>query len=135
LGVVDDDPTPPRPLVVAAAIVGLEGLALVGLALFLLVDTATGGAAHVPRGLLSAAFALLGAAALGFGARGLLRMSTSARTPVVVLELLALPVAYSLVFDSDRAPIGWPIFVAALAVLYLLFTPPVRAVMDRDLTR
>ncbi len=43
-----------------------------------------------------------------------------------------MPVAYSLAFDSDRPAYGGPILIVALAVLYLLFTPPARAVLDRE---
>jgi hypothetical protein len=41
-------------------------------------------------------------------------------------------VSYSLAFQANRVEYGGPIIVAALAVLYLLFTPPVRAVLDRE---
>jgi hypothetical protein len=64
-------------------------------------------------------------------ARALLRLRPAARTPVLVLEALALPVSYSLAFQAGRVGYGGPILVGALAVLYLLFTPPVRAVLDR----
>ena len=69
---------------------------------------------------------------LGLCARGLLRLRPAARTPVVVLQVLAVPVSYSLAFQAGRVGYGGPIFVAALAMLYLLFTPPVRAVLDRE---
>jgi len=130
---VSERPDPPRPLVVACAVIALEALALLGLVVFLVVDTAAGHSSHSARGLLSAAFALLGAAALGFGARGLMRLSQAARTPIVVLQLLALPVAYTMAFSAHRPALGGPILVAAIAVIYLLFTPPVREVLDRSL--
>ena len=41
-------------------------------------------------------------------------------------QLLALPVGYSLAFQAGRSATAAPILVAALAVLYLLFTPPAR---------
>ena len=52
-----------------------------------------------------------------------------------MLQLLALPVSYSLAFQAGRVGYGGPILVAALAVLYLLFTPPARAALDRDHAR
>ncbi len=64
--------------------------------------------------------------------RGLLHLRPAARTPVVVVEALALPVAYSLAFQANRVGYGGPILLTALAVLYLLFTPPVRTVLDRE---
>ena len=45
---------------------------------------------------------------------------------------VAVPVGYQLWFDSERPEWGGPIFFAALAVLYLLFTPPVRALLNRE---
>jgi len=122
----------PRPLLAASVIVALESLALTATAAFLVVDTAIGHPDSVGRALLGAALALVGALALAFGARGLVRLRSSARTPVVVLQLLALPVSYSLAFQAGRVGYGGPILVAALAVLYLLFTPPARAVLDRQ---
>src|SRR6266568_97665 len=78
------------------------------------------------------ALALLGAVVLVSCARGLLAQRPAARTPVVVLELLALPVSYSLGFQAGLLAYGVPIMFSALAVLYLLFTPAARAVLDRD---
>ena len=48
-----------------------------------------------------------------------------------MLELLALPVSYSLAFQSHLPVYGAPIMLSALAVLYLLFTPAARAALDR----
>ena len=48
-----------------------------------------------------------------------------------MIELLALPVSYSLAFQANRVGYGAPILLSALAVIYLLFTPPVREVLDR----
>ena len=115
----------------AVAIIGLEALALVVAAAILIVKTITGHPGSVGRALLDAAFALLGAGLLVLAGRGLWRLRPSARTPVIVLQLLALPVSYSLAFQAGRVGYGGPILVAALAVLYLLFTPPARAALDR----
>jgi hypothetical protein len=49
----------------------------------------------------------------------------------VVIQLLALPVSYSLGFQAGRIWYGGPIMAIALAVLFLLFTPPVREALDR----
>lgn len=111
---------------------GLEALALVGLAGFLLFDTATGAADDVGGALLGVALVLGCAAALVLGARGLLRCRPAARTPIVVLQVLAIPVSYSLGFQAGRVGVGGPMLLAALAVLYLLFTPPVREALDRE---
>jgi hypothetical protein len=51
---------------------------------------------------------------------------------VVVLELVALPVSYSLTFQAHLVGYGAPILVSAVAVLYLVFTPASRAILDRE---
>lgn len=121
----------PKPVLVAGVILVLEAAGLVGLAVFLVVDTLTGDPGNTGRALLSAAFALLGAAVLALGGRGLLRLRPAARTPVVILQLLAVPIAISLV-QSDQKAFGAPILIAAVAVVYLVFTPPARAALDRE---
>lgn len=127
-----EDGTAPVQLRVAAVVIGLESLALLVAAAILIGKTLVGHPDSVGRALLGAGFALLGAAALAAGGRGVLRMRPAARTPVVVLQLLALPVSYSLAFQAGRVEYGGPMLVAALAVLYLLFTPPARAALDRE---
>jgi len=122
---------PPRPLKAACGLLALEALGLLVGGVVLLVDTVTGHPTDRASAVLTAAFAVAGAVVLAFGARGLLRLRPAARTPIVVLEVLAVPVGYQLVFDSERPEWGWPVLLVALAVLYLLFTPPVRAVLDR----
>ena len=122
----------PVPLRVAAVVLVLEALGLAGLGLFEIVSSVTGHPNSVARALLGGALALLGAAALALGARGLLRLRPAARTPMVVLQLLAIPVSYSLAFQAGRVAYGGPILVAAVAVLYLVFTPPARAALDRE---
>jgi hypothetical protein len=129
---VIEDGTAPVQLRVAAVVIGLESLALLVAAAILIGKTLVGHPDSVGRALLGAGFALLGAAALAAGGRGVLRMRPAARTPVVVLQLLALPVSYSLAFQAGRVEYGGPMLVAALAVLYLLFTPPARAALDRE---
>lgn len=122
----------PAPLRAACALIGLEALALLGTAAFLFVDSVAGHPDSVAGALLIATATLLGGLLLGFCARGLWRRQPGARTPAVVLQLLALPVSYTMAFQAGRYGYGGPILVAALAVLYLLFTPPVRAVLDRE---
>jgi hypothetical protein len=129
--VIEDEPMPAQ-VRVAAAIVGFEALALVGAAALLVVKTLVGHPDSVGRALLLAALAVLGAAVLGLSARGLMHLNIASRTPVVLLQLLALPVSYSLAFQAGLVGYGGPILVAALAVLYLLFTPPARAALDRE---
>ena len=104
-------------LVVAAGVVG--------------VMTAAGAAEDVGRGLSDAGFALGGAAVLVIAALGLARLSPAARTPVIVVELLALPVGYSVAFQSGRVGYGVPVLISAAAVICLLFTPAATAQLQR----
>lgn len=122
----------PVALRAAAVILGIEALGLAGLGLFEIVSTVAGHPQSVGRAVFGGLLALLGAAALVLGARGLLLLRPAARTPMVVLQLLAVPVSYSLAFQAGRIEYGAPILVAALAVLYLVFTPPARAALERE---
>lgn len=129
---MDDDGEPPTQLRAAGLVLVLEALALLAAAGVLLVKTVTGHPDSIDRAVLGAALAIGGAVVLAWAARGLVHLHPSARAPVVVLQLLSLPVAYSLAFQAGLVVYGGPILVAALTVLYLLFTPPVRAVLDRE---
>jgi hypothetical protein len=125
----------PVQLRAATAVVCLQGVALLVAAAVLVVKTLTGHPDSVGRALLGAAMAVLGAAVLLTCARALLALRWPARTPVVVIELLALPVSYSLGFQAGLMAYGAPILLSALAVLYLLFTPPVRSALDHGRDR
>ena len=125
------DPSVPAPLRAAALIVALEALGVLIAAVALVVNTISGGANNVGRALFAAAIFVLFAAVLATCARGLLHMRPAARSPVVVIELMALAVAYGF-FQAGRDEYGIPVLVPALVVLYLVFTPPARAALDRE---
>jgi hypothetical protein len=102
----------------------------------LLVDkTVSGKPSDVAGALFGALFALAAGVLLAVAARGLRRLRGGFRSPVVVLQLLAVPVSYDLAFQAGRVAYGGPILVAALAVLFLLFTPASREVLDRRIER
>lgn len=123
----------PGPVRAAVCIVAVEALALLAAAAVLLTKTVLGHPDSLARALLDAGFAIFGAVLLALAARGLWRLRPAARTPVLVLQLLAIPVSYSLAFQADRVGYGGPILLAALTVLYLLFTPAARAALDREI--
>jgi hypothetical protein len=129
------EPAVAKQLQVAAGVILVQAGALLVIVLVLVIKTVTGHPDSLGRALLGAAMALAGALVLALGARGIYHHSPAARTPVVVLELLALPVGYSLGFQAGLIGYGGPILFSALAVLYLVFTPPARAALDhrRDL--
>jgi hypothetical protein len=111
----------------------LQACGLVLATLVLLVKTAGGSADNLGRAFSDLGFAALGAVGLALAARALLRLNVSVRTPVLLLEVLALPVGYSLGIQAGRYYYGVPILVTAVAVIYLLFTPPARRIFDRTL--
>jgi hypothetical protein len=117
----------------AAGTMLLQACGLVLATLVLLVKTAGGSADNLGRAFSDLGFAALGAVGLALAARALLRLNVSVRTPVLLLEVLALPVGYSLGIQAGRYYYGVPILVTAVAVIYLLFTPPARRIFDRTL--
>ena len=123
----------PRPLQLACGLLALQALALVGAAAIVLYKAATQQSTDVTGAVLLGAIALAGAVALVSCARAMLRLRPAARTPVIVIEFLALPVSYSLAIQAGRVGYGAPIMLSAVAVIYLLFTPPVREVLDRSI--
>jgi hypothetical protein len=122
----------PASLRIAVVVILAQALALVGLAVVVVIKAATGNPHSLAGALLGAVLALVAAAVFGYCARAMLQSRAVSRTPVVVLELVALPVSYSLTFQAHQVGYGAPILVSALAVLYLLFTPASRAILDRE---
>ncbi|MGX7679334.1 hypothetical protein ACSMXN_10595 [Jatrophihabitans sp. DSM 45814] len=123
----------PTAIRAAAAIVFAEAVALLGAAVVLLVLIAVHTTTRLWAAFAVVGFALGAAAVLWLCARGLNRLRPSARTPVVLIQLLTLPVTFSLGFQAGRLFIAVPILLAALATLVLLFTPEARQSLDRVL--
>ncbi len=129
-----DDPSKraPTSLRRAAALVALEGLAVVALGPILLIggilmsepDSASRAWAEVVTAILAGGLIL-------FLARELSRAAIWTRGPVVVIQILALPVGYSLATGSGQSWYGVPLLATAATVLYLLFTPESRLVFFR----
>jgi hypothetical protein len=109
----------------AAALVALQGLAGVGFAGYLVVNGASaaqGTGAVLPEAGL---FLVIGAAVLAL-ARGLARGRFWARTPAIVVQLLLLPVDWSLLMTAHRVVAGLLAGALLLATLALLMCPPAR---------
>ncbi|URN15058.1 MULTISPECIES: hypothetical protein [Streptomyces] len=114
---------PPR-VTAAAAVTGLEALALVAGGVYVLVNTLTGTPDGVTQALTGGAtLIVLGLIPL-LAARGLLLCRRWSRGPAIVTQILALPVAYTLLTGEGAAvPAGIALAVAAVAALVLLVHP------------
>ncbi|GHF65687.1 hypothetical protein GCM10018787_12460 [Streptomyces thermodiastaticus] len=119
-----DAPTArPRRLTYAAALCALEALALLAGGLWMLVLGLTGDADRqqaVTGGLTVLLLALLPLLAT----RGLLLRRSWSRGPAVITQVMALPVAYSLLHaDGVAVPAGIALTVVAVGALVLLVNP------------
>jgi len=124
---------PPRPIRLAAALVTVEGVALIVLALVEAVSAVVSEAASLTLALATAGVAAATGALLLWLARALTDLRGAARTPVVVVQLIALPIGWNLVGSSGRPELGLPILLLAAAVLSLLFgSEEARAALSRD---
>ncbi len=128
----EQNPTPQTPdaearpvrLTAAAALAGLEGLALVTGGVWILVLSLTGSPDDrqqaVTGGITLIVLALLPLLA----ARGLLLRRGWSRGPAVITQIMALPLAYNLLqADSMAIPGGIALAVVAVAALVLLVNP------------
>ncbi|HEX4816543.1 MAG TPA: hypothetical protein VFV66_27695 [Nonomuraea sp.] len=114
----------PLTLLIAAAVVTLEGLVALGLGVFVAVAALTGSPGNLTTALAEAGFgALVGAGLLWVAWGGLFRMERWGRAPGVLTQIFVLPVGYTLV-QSDQPQLGIPLLVVALAGLATLLAPP-----------
>ncbi|MEU7279661.1 hypothetical protein AB0A69_12880 [Streptomyces sp. NPDC045431] len=114
----------PARVTAAAAVAGLEALALFAGGAYLLVTSLTGK----PDGLTQALTGGVTLIALGlipfFAARGLLHCRSWSRGPAIITQLMALPVAWTLLqADSAAIPGGIALAAAAVTGLVLLLHP------------
>jgi len=127
------DPPPatdrPSALVVLVVLVASQGIGLVGIAAFLLVELMVASPTSAARAAMAALLTLLAGLGLLAVARGLRRVRRWARAPALVTQLLALPVAVGLV-QGGRWYVGVPLILWSLGVLALLFTPAVGEVLE-----
>jgi hypothetical protein len=124
----------PRPVLIAAALVAVEGVALLLLAVVNVVLTALDDAGSVPLALAGAALLAIFGGALLLLARALRALRPPARSPVVAVQVVALPVGWTLTSTNGRPEIGLPVLLLAAAVLVLLFgTAEARDALARDL--
>ncbi|MGI8625900.1 MAG: hypothetical protein ACR2J5_04910 [Geodermatophilaceae bacterium] len=108
----------------AAAIVALEGVAVLALGPILLVGgILLGRPDSLSRAWAEVVLAIAAGTLILFLARALSKAAGWSRAPVLVIQILAMPVGYSLAFPSEQPLYGIPVLAAGATVLYLLFTP------------
>lgn len=115
----EDQTGSPSALLAAAALLGVQALALTGIALFLAVRAFGSDVTNRGLALLAALTTLVGGAVFALLARGTLRRRSRVRAPALVLELLCLPVGWGL-FQGHKWGYGLPLVVVAVAVLLAL---------------
>lgn len=120
----------PRPLLAAAAVVAVESLVALVYALWLVVESFVGTPRERGQAIAVGITFLLIALPLPLVARGLARASMRARTPAVMMQLLALWIAYFMV--KAQFWIGAvPTVAAAVVGLVCIFTPASTATLTK----
>lgn len=119
-------PTSPPALRVAAALVAVQGLVLVVLAV---VEVASVASDRVALAVSTGLFFLAYGALLLAAARGLIQRATWARGPVLVTQVLQLGIAYNL---HEHLLIAAPLALYAVAVIVAMVHPTtIAALTDR----
>jgi hypothetical protein len=112
---------PPPQIRLAGVLVGLQGLAGIGVAVAILIRALSTGAVSGYLVGEIGFFLVLGGAVLAAGA-GLFAGRRWARSPAIVTELLLLPVVYSLLGPSRQIVLGVLAGVWVLAAFLLLIS-------------
>lgn len=112
----------PGPIRVAGVLVGLQGLAGVVFAAWLLVEAVRATSGPVPVGATAAWLASFGILLLIVGVN-LVRGRHGARSPAVVAQLLLLGVCWYAAGPSSQPAYGVAAAVFCVGVLVLLFCP------------
>ncbi|ACY99225.1 hypothetical protein Tcur_3692 [Thermomonospora curvata DSM 43183] len=114
-----------RPFTVtaAAALEGAEGVAALGFGAFVAWETLVGEPMDVVTAWAVTGMALLGGCCMLAVARGLLAAERWSRSPLVLTQLFALPVSWSLL-QSEQYRYGVPLMAAAVLALVLVLSGP-----------
>jgi hypothetical protein len=117
-------------LITGAAIEAAEGAAAVGFGLFVGWETIAGKPMDPASAIGVTLLAILGGAGMLVVARGLVRGQRWSRSPAVLTQLFALPVAVSLI-QSEQYGFGVPLVALAVAALVLILSKPSNDVLVR----
>ncbi|MGZ5403113.1 MAG: hypothetical protein ACXWDL_00555 [Nocardioides sp.] len=121
-------PRNPPPLIVAAALVAVEGAMIVVLAL---IETGNLNTGRLTMGITTAVFFAVYGAGLLFCARQLTRRASWARSPVVLAQLIQLGLAWSF-RGGETTWIALGLAVVALVVLVGIFHPDSLTALSDD---
>lgn len=119
-------PGAPCPLLVAAALVSLEGLGGIGFGIAEALHTTS---ARATMGVTTSLFFAVLGAALVLCAWGLSRSAAWARGPVLIAQLLALGLAWNFK-DGNTWPASIALAVPAAVVLVAMLRPASLAALD-----
>ena len=117
-----------RVLGVAAVLVALQGLGLVGVAVFYVVEVLRGRALEALSALIVAAMAALVGAGLLLVARGVRAGLRWSRAPALVTQLFLIPLAVNQI-QSGLPLLGLPLLGLAVLLVALLLSPPATAAL------
>jgi len=124
------EPAPPRPLAVAALLVGAESLACVGAGIGFLVAVGVGKPSDREVAATLAALLLVFGAGLALDARGLWRARPPAQTPAYLAQFFALVVAW---YQRHTLPaVTAVVVVAAVTVVAALSAREARDALRRS---
>ncbi|KOG87328.1 hypothetical protein [Streptomyces varsoviensis] len=119
-------PAGPRParLTAAAALAAVEGVALAGLGIYMLVMGLVGDPDNRMQAETGGVTVLVLAALPLIAARGLLLRRRWSRGPAMITQLLSLPVAWTLISNGGALiAVGAVLAAVAVVVLVLLVNP------------
>ncbi|MDX6738897.1 hypothetical protein [Actinocorallia sp. A-T 12471] len=123
----------PAALAAAAALQSATGLAALAFGLSIAVETVLGHWSNLATAISASALTAGGGLLILWIARGLWTAQRWSRSPAVLTQLFALPVAVSLI-QSDRPWWGYPLItVAILALLTNLSRPVLEALYADDI--
>lgn len=105
---------------IAALITGVQALVLVGFAVFYIYELSVGAGSDASGVAVSALLIGVTAVALLVLTRGWLGDGEWPRTPTIVVNLLLLPVGWSLA-QAGRTALGWTVIAVALVATIVAF--------------
>ncbi len=122
----------PRAARLAGLVAAAQGVAVLVAAGVLGVATLLDRPASYGRALFAVVILLAAGLVLLRIGRGIARVEGWARAPVIVAQILLIPVGYTLALSAERPWYGVPILALCAAEIWLLLTPEARVAFERD---